>query len=165
MAQIDQYTKDAREWRKYAEYAYDGAILLFDSPNPFVWFSAAMLGHHALEMLLKSALICAGCPIVEKGKPEDGSVWGHDLEKLAALLASKRPHFSLQIRTRWGIPLLSCKTYLGRYNAFFEELRYPRTAPNVDSLGPGCDEAELLTELMDGIRPFAFPSAEEVEAV
>jgi len=162
MAQIDQYTKDAREWRMNAEYAYEAAILLFNNyANPFVWFSAAMLGHHALEMLLKSALIREGCPIVEKGKPEDGSVWGHDLEKLAALLESKRPDFSLKIRPRSDIPLLSCKTYLARYNAFFNELRYPRASPNVDSLGPGREEAQLLTELMDGIRPFAFPLPNE----
>jgi hypothetical protein len=55
------------------------------------------------------------------------------------------------------MPLLSRKTYLARYDVFFDELRYPNATPNVDSLGPGRAEAELLAELMDGIRPFAFP--------
>jgi HEPN domain-containing protein len=161
MASIDKYTQDAREWRMAAERTFEAGTLLFNHlNNPFLYFSAALLGHHALEMLLKSALIREGYPL-EKGKTEEGCVWGHDLEKLAALLASKRPDFSLQIPLRLEIPLLSCKTYLGRYNAFFNELRYPGASPNVDSLGPGGEEAALLAELMDGIRPFAFPLPNE----
>ena len=52
-------------------------------------------------------------------------------------------------------------TYFARYNAIFNELRYPRASPNVDSLGPGEDEAELLANMMKAIRPFAFPLSEE----
>lgn len=143
-----------------AERTFQAATLLFDLNIPLVWFSAALLGHHALEMLIKSALIREGCP-VEKGKTEDGFVWGHDLGKLVKLLASKRQDFSLQISSHPEIPLLSCTTYLARYDTFFNELRYPNASPNVDSLGPGRDEAELLAELMDGIRPFAFPLSDE----
>ena len=156
MARTDKYTQDAREWRMAAERTLRAATLLFNLNDPFVWFSAALLGHHALEMLLKSALIRAGCP-VEKGKTEAGFVWGHDLDKLAKLLASKRQDFSLQISPHLEMPLISCTTYLARYDVFFNELRYPNASPNVDSLGPGRDEAELLAELMDGIRPLAFP--------
>lgn len=123
-----------------------------------------MLGHHALEMLLKSALIREGCP-VQQGKTKEGFVWGHDLERLAAQLALKGPEFSLQIPERWEIPLLSCKTYLGRYKVFFNELCYPGESPNVDSLGLRREEAGLLKELMNGIRPFAFPSTDETEGV
>jgi HEPN domain-containing protein len=151
MPEIDKYTQDAQEWRMAAEHTFEAATLLFNLNNPYVWFSATLLGHHALEMLLKSALLREGCKIAK------GDVWGHNLEKLAKLLASKRQDFSLKISFHPEMPLLSRKTYLARYDVFFDELRYPNATPNVDSLGPGRAEAELLAELMDGIRPFAFP--------
>jgi len=66
---------------------FEAAVLLFNVNNPFLWFSAAILGHHALEMLLKSALIRAACPVREGGGPEDDFVWGHDLEKPATFAA------------------------------------------------------------------------------
>lgn len=138
-------------WRRNAESTFDAATLLFNLNNPSVWFSAAILGHHALEMLLKSALLREGCKIAK------GDVWGHALEVLASRLVSKRPEFSLKISPHPLLRLIPCKTYLARYDAFFNELRYPSASPNVDSLGPGRDEAELLSELMDSIRPFAFP--------
>jgi hypothetical protein len=137
---------------------FQSATLLFNLNDPCVWFPAALLGHHALEMLLKSALIREGCPL-EKGKPE--GVWGHNLEKLATLLESKRQDFSLQIPPNPEIPLISSRTYLARYDVFFNELRYPTGSPNVDSLGPGEDEAALLAILMARVRPFAFPLPNE----
>jgi hypothetical protein len=33
---------------------------LFSTRNPFMYFAAATLGHHALEMFLKAALIATG---------------------------------------------------------------------------------------------------------
>lgn len=66
---------------------------------------------------------------------EKGNVWGHDLERLAKLLTSKRLDFSLQISPYPEIPLISCTTYLARYDTFFNELRYPSASTNVDSLG------------------------------
>jgi len=149
MATIDEYTRDGRQWRLAAERTFQAATLL----PPFS-------DTHALEMLLKSALIREGCP-VEKGKPEDGFVWGHDLEKLVKLLTSKRRDFSLQIPVNPEMPLISSQTYLARDDVFFDELRYPTSSPNVDSLGPGEDEAALLATLMHGIRPFAFPLPNE----
>jgi HEPN domain-containing protein len=143
MAKIDVYAQDAREWRMAAEGTLQAATLLFNLNNPAVWFSASILGHHALEMLLKSALIQEGYTVVP-GKPEDGFVWGHDLEELAKLLASKRSDFSLQISPR-----------LARFDTFFNELRYPKALHNVDSLGPGEQEGMLLVGLMTLIRPFA----------
>lgn len=144
-----------------AERTFEAAVLLFNVSNPFLWFSAAMLGHHALEMLLKSALIRAGCSVREGGRPEDGFVWGHDLEKLATLLHSARPDFSGNIPPHPEVELISVSTYFARYNAIFNELRYPQASRNVDSLGPGEDEAELLANMMKVIRPFAFPLADE----
>ena len=47
MAQVDEFTRDAREWRMAAEHSFQAAVLLFNVNNPFLWFSAAMLGHHA----------------------------------------------------------------------------------------------------------------------
>jgi len=148
MPRIDKNARDADAWRRDAEATFDAATVLFDQNNPSFWFSASILGHHALEMLLKSALIRAGCTVAT-GKPEDGHVWGHDLEELAKLLASKRPDFSFQI-----------SQHLARFNAFFNELRYPRALKDVESLGPGSKEADLLGKLMECIRPFASQLAQ-----
>ena len=153
--QIDKYARDAELWRRDAEATLAAANLLF-AQKPDFWFAAAILGHHALEMLLKSALIQEGFTVAN-GKPEDGYVWGHCLEKLAKLLASKRQDFSLQDSPRGTLPLGTCPTYFARYDMFFDELRYPHASPNIVSLGPGQDETELLAQLMDLIRPFACP--------
>src|SRR5437762_12653986 len=128
-----------RETRKYgdAEATFRAAKLLFEHPDLSFWFSASVLGHHALEMLLKSALIRVGC-IVSRGKPEDGYVWGHDLEKLAPLLASKRQDFCTHVFSQ-----------LARFDAFFDELRYPKALNKVETIGPGYVEAKLLGRLME----------------
>src|ERR1035437_5389214 len=59
---MDDYTKDPSEWRMSSECTFLGAMTLFQSKNFLVWFPAAGLGHLALEQLLKSAVIQAGCP-------------------------------------------------------------------------------------------------------
>src|SRR5437867_2990678 len=133
MTEIDKYARDAEAWRTEAEATFDAATLLFRHNFSF-WFSASILGHHALEMLLKSALIRTGYTVAN-GKQEDGYVWGHDLGQLARLLASKRPGFSPHL------------THLARFDAF-QELRYPQTSPHVDYLGPGEHEATCLADLM-----------------
>lgn len=160
MAQVDKFARDAETWRCHAEDSFSAARRLFNINDPSLWFSAALLAHHALEMLLKAALIREGFTVA-KGKPQDGFVWGHSTEELAQLLNTKRPDFSLNIRHRRRIPLISCPTYLARYDAIFNELRYPSASPNVDSLGPGEHEAELLAELINRIRPFAVPVSQE----
>lgn len=151
---IDEFATDAAEWVKAAMGTFKGAKLLFQTENPHLWFSAAILGHHALEMLLKAALIQEGFTVA-KGKPQDGLVWGHRTEELAQLLHSKRPEFSINIPDKWEF-LFDCPTYLARYDAFFDELRYP-TSPlqRVETLGPGEHEIELLAELVRLILPFA----------
>jgi HEPN domain-containing protein len=146
MSELDKYARDAEAWRKEAEATFDASTLLFCQNFPF-WFSASILGHHALEMLLKSALIRAGYTIANR-KQEDGYVWGHDLGGLATLLASKYPEFSPNL------------TQLARFDAF-QELRYPQVSPHVEYLGPGKNEAMCLADLMDSIRPFALPLPEE----
>jgi HEPN domain-containing protein len=46
-----------------------------------LWFPAAFLGHQALEMFLKAALIKRGRRVVK------GDVWGHNLVDLGSDLA------------------------------------------------------------------------------
>lgn len=141
MWRMDKYAQDAMEWRMAAESTFSGALKLFRSKNFFVWFSAAILAHHALEKILKSALICAGYRIA-KGKPEDGCVWGHDLVRLAELLAQSRSDFPMEM-----LPDLAI------FDAFFEELRYPQAVTKVEWLGQ--EEGVLLSQLMERLRPFA----------
>lgn len=139
--------QNAEFWRRDAEAACNAALLLFKQ-GPGHWFSASLLAHHAIELLLKSALIREGYT-VKKGRPENGWVWGHDTEKLASLLGAKRPDFSRRIA-----PAVK---HLRRFDAFFNELRYPAITKDIDYLGPGDEEANRLTGMMDLIRPFAFP--------
>jgi hypothetical protein len=58
----DKYAKDADTWLTYAQFTYARAQELFRSESPSLWFSGAILGHQALEMLLKAALIRKGHP-------------------------------------------------------------------------------------------------------
>jgi HEPN domain-containing protein len=139
---MDKYAQDAGEWRLAAESTFSGALMLFRSPNFFVWFPAAILAHHALEKLLKSALIREGYAIAKGERPH--CVWGHDLVALARRLASKRPDFPLEVSRDLAV-----------FDAFFDELRYPRAVERVDYLGQ--EERILFTQLMERIRPFAAP--------
>src|SRR5713226_6005382 len=68
-----RFSSDSNTWLTWAEATYAGAQTLFRSDNALVWFPAAVLGHHALEMFLKAALIRKGHRVNEK------DVWGHDL--------------------------------------------------------------------------------------
>jgi len=141
---MDDYTKDPCEWRMSSECMFLGAVKLFQSKDYLVWFPAAVLGHLALEQLLKSAAIQAGCPVT-KGSPQEGHAWGHDLVALAQLLASIRREF----------PAGTLKDDLAVFNAYHDELRYPQAVERVQGLG--AEEGILLSGLMKCIRPFAAP--------
>lgn len=117
---------------------------LFQSRDYLVWFPAAVLGHLALEQLLKSAAIQAGCPVT-KGKPQEGYAWGHSLVDLAQLLASKRREFPADL----------LKDDLAIFDAYHGELRYPQAVKQVLELG--AEGGILLSGLMEGIRPYAAP--------
>lgn len=117
--------------------------MLFRSSNFMLWFPAAILAHLALEQLLKSALLQAGCPIAQ-GKPQAGYAWGHKLVELAQLLASKRREFPSDILNGLAV-----------FDAYFDELRYPQAVKKVEELGQ--EEGILLSRLMGCIRPFAAP--------
>jgi HEPN domain-containing protein len=77
------------------------------SQKPSLWFSAAILGHQALEMLIKAALIRKGHSI------DRSDIWGHDLRKLAERLAF---HADLPPEV---------VTDLDTFTDLFNELRYP----------------------------------------
>jgi hypothetical protein len=138
---MDNIAHDAREWRLASECTFLGAMTLFRSKNFLVWFPAAVLGHLALEQLLKSALTQAGCPL-RKGQTQAGYAWGHKLVELAQLLASKQRELPTDVLKDLAV-----------FDAFFGELRYPQTVELVEELGP--DEGDLLSDLMESIRPFA----------
>jgi hypothetical protein len=53
----DNYSRDWWLWRNWAAIDYRGCKILFQTGDPFLFFPAATLGHHAPEMYLKSALI------------------------------------------------------------------------------------------------------------
>jgi hypothetical protein len=141
---MDEYTKDPSEWRMSSECMFSGAMTLFQSKNFLEWFPAAILGHLALEQLLKSAAIQAGCPVT-KGRPQEGRVWGHNLVALAQLLASKRRDF----------PADRLKEDLAVFDAYHDELRYPQAVERVRELG--AEEGTQLSCLMEIIRLFAAP--------
>jgi hypothetical protein len=165
--QLDKYANDARAWREFAEVDYAASVLLFTSDRPFLWFAAATLGHHALEMFLKAALICEGMTVCDRQKipknnrttlkPED-CVWGHDLLCLARKLGRKRPEFDLSvvIKTPGCLAaedrLLTVELGFEIFDPFFSELRYPGELTKVECLG--AEHKIILEELVTRLRPF-----------
>jgi HEPN domain-containing protein len=118
--QSDKYINDAKTWCAQGETFGRAAVLLFRS-DPFLYFPAAILGHQALEMLLKAALIRQGFKITRV----DGGVWGHDLVELATKLESV-------VATAFSDELFEAAEI---FTDYFNELRYPRELKNVEGLG------------------------------
>jgi hypothetical protein len=163
---LDKYAGDARAWKTFAGIAYTAAAHLFESANLLLIFPAATLGHHALEMYLKAALICEGCSVFN---PRDvryldppgtllaaDCAWGHDLVVLARQLATKRPDFDLtepmMSLMPWhdrGVP--SVERGFEVFNPFFSELRYPQ---ELTMGGVGQDDKLPLDELVACLQPF-----------
>jgi HEPN domain-containing protein len=65
---LDKYARDAALWRDWAAINYSAAKTLFESGDAFLLLPAATLGHHALEMYLKSALIAHGMTVFDPKK-------------------------------------------------------------------------------------------------
>lgn len=145
--QLDKYARDARAWRDCAEINYTASGHLFGSDNLYVYFTAATLGHHALEMYLKTALICEGMtvfnPVILKSL--DGTfeltrsdcAWGHNLVGLAEQLAGRRKDFNLdgEIDIRECSALLmplTLRAGFALFDPFFSELRYPQDVKKCD---------------------------------
>ncbi len=165
--QLDKYARDSRAWTACAEINYTASVHLFSSGNLFLRFTAATLGHHALEMYLKSALVCEGMtvfnPVIVKSLDpgvaltRSNCAWGHCLVDLATRLSEKRPDFNL--RAEMNIP--ECRTLLmpmtleagfALFDPFFSELRYPQELKKVG--GVGQDEKFVLDELVLRLQPF-----------
>lgn len=110
--------------------------MLFSYGDPFLWFPAAILGHQALEMFLKGALIRAGFEISYQ------DAWGHDLAGLAEKLAKRHPDFPADLIEQ-----------LQTFTNYFDELRYPTKLNYVDGVGER--EDLMLDDLVTKLRPYA----------
>jgi HEPN domain-containing protein len=129
------YSSDADTWLDWAEATYAGAQTLFLSDNALVWFPAALLGHQALEMFLKAALIREGHRIVKS------DVWGHDLCGLARELQHHGVTQDSEFMQKLQI-----------FTDFFNELRYPASLKKVEGLGQ--HHGLLLGVLVKILRPY-----------
>lgn len=130
----DKYMNDPDTWCAHGEVFGKAAAALFSERNPFFCFPAALVGHQALEMLLKAALLRRGLKI--------GEIWGHDLVELANRLASNGAHLHDEV-------IDVAKTF----NTYFEELRYPREPQNVGHLGKA--DGERLKDAISYVLPYA----------
>lgn len=169
---LGKYAKDAGAWRDWAKINYTASAALFASGNPFLYFPAATLGHHALEMYLKAALICEGMTVFDPkklrsldrapGLRKKDCVWGHELVGLARKLSNRRGDFDLTAK----LDLPDCpevnmpKTLLAGlelFDPFFSELRYPQKLNKLD--GVGQEEKLVLDRLVALLIPFAGKAA------
>jgi HEPN domain-containing protein len=128
------FSAGADTWLQWAEQTYAGAHVLFNNGNPSLWFPAAFLGHQALEMFLKAALIKQGQRVAK------GDAWGRSLVDFTSDLAKAGfnfpPGFVDDLQT---------------FNDFFEKLRNPNPARKVQELGSM--EGVLLDYLVKVLRP------------
>jgi hypothetical protein len=164
--QLDKYARDARAWSNLATINYLGSMALFTYGNPVLYLPAATLGHHALEMYLKAALISEGMTVFDPAKlkyldPAYGlkkadCVWGHVLKEQARQLAAKRSEFDL------SAPLyvpdcaflqmpMKLEDAFGLFDPFFSELRYPREMKGLKGVGEG--EWRVLVALVEVLNP------------
>lgn len=130
------YAADADAWLNWAEATYSGAQTLFLNDNALVWFPAAILGHHALEMFLKASLIRKGHRV------EESDVWDHNL----CALAEKLINHGVELT-----PEFMCE--LQGFTDYFNELRYPARLTRVTELGQV--HGVILETLVESIRPLA----------
>jgi HEPN domain-containing protein len=162
---LDKYARDARAWRDFAKINYLAAAALFNSGDPFLYFAAATLGHHALEMYLKAALIREGMTAFNPRKIQSldaalglaasDCVWGHNLVKLAEELSKRRSDFDLNAQINLPVLILAMPMTLREafalFNPFFSELRYPQELKTMQGLGE--EEKLVLDELIARLTP------------
>jgi hypothetical protein len=160
---LDRFARDPDAWLASARFTWTASQTLFNDGNMIVIFAAATLGHHAVEMFLKTALICEGMVACHPrdakafGVEKDDCVWGHDLLVLAKLLATKRPQFNvkvvLDIRGYWPHKMpMTLENALAMFQPFFDELRYPHEKELMEGIGQ--DEVIVLNALVAAIKPF-----------
>ena len=167
MAALDKYARDARTWAIGAEINRLASRTLFENGriNPSLFFPAVTLGHHALEMYLKTTLICEGMTVFNPkdagtldpsiGLKPSECVWGHNLVGLAKQLSAKRPDFNLSaemnVGTVFGEPL-TVEQAFATFDPFFSELRYPQELRTIAGFGE--HELYILEELVSRLAPF-----------
>jgi hypothetical protein len=166
---LDKYARDFKLWRDWAAINYAAATTLFETHDPFLLFPAATLGHHALEMYLKSALIVKGMTVFDPTKIkslEPGTnlttgfcAWGHGLIKLAKQLEKLSPNFELSKELDFvGYVVLegpmTLEEGLRIFDPFFSELRYPQEMKKVAGLE--YEEKVLLDALVKELRYARF---------
>lgn len=165
---LDKYARDFAIWRDWAAINHSAAKVLFATEDPFLLFPAATLGHHALEMFLKSALIANGLTVVDPkvfrrlehtNLRKNDCAWGHGLVKLAGMLAERRPEFNLSKEMKFaGYAVLkepmTVQEGLNIFDPFFSELRYPQELKAVEE--PGGDHKVLLDLLVGELRNARF---------
>jgi hypothetical protein len=145
---------------------YSAAKVLFETGDPFLLLPAATLGHHALEMYLKAALIANGLTVFDPRKvPQldeganleaDDCAWGHELVKLARILERRRPDFRLsrQMKLVGYMAIrepMTLEEGLAIFDPFSSELRYPQEMNQVERLGG--EHKLLLDSLVRELRP------------
>jgi HEPN domain-containing protein len=136
--QKDRYRNEPTAWLQLADNSFQAAELLHKEGHALLWYPAALLGHHALEMLLKAALIR------QRARIERDDAWGHDLVELGKLLDTRRPLGSAN--EFWET--------LKIFYDYFKELRYPQQLKEVRGLGE--EEFDRLAEAVKFLRPFAL---------
>jgi hypothetical protein len=168
VTQLDTYARSVRDWRQLAKVNHVAATALFGSGNPFLVFPAATLGHHAIEMYLKAALIQNGMTAFDPkklpqldpavGLRREDCVWGHNLVRLAEELARRRPEFDLSAEMdcpRIAIEEMPMRVFAGfkLFDPFFSELRYPQELNKLKDVGE--DDRFVLDELVKRLEPFS----------
>src|SRR6266853_2489642 len=165
---LDKYAQDARAWKAWGDHNYAASSYLFQSHQPILIFAAATLGHYALEMYLKAALICQGCTVFDPKNlkaldppmklQRANCAWGHNLVPLARKLATRQPNFDLRARMKvfvrpWrkGGGLVTVQQAFALFDPFFFELRYPQ---QLTMGGVGEDDRLPLDELVERLKPF-----------
>jgi hypothetical protein len=166
--QLDKYARDSREWRNAAAINYSASRALFATDDPFMLFPAVTLGHHALEMYLKCAMIVSGMTVFNPNdiskldagivlKPEN-CAWGHKLVALAKRLAERNPNFDLEVVLEFPRYVikepLTLEEGLEIFDPFFTELRYPQEVKKVNDLG--LEHKWLLDALVGELRHARF---------
>jgi hypothetical protein len=165
--QLDRYARDARAWRDWAKVNHSASAHLFSSGNPLLYLPAATLGHHALEMCLKSALICEGMtvfnPVILKSLDSgitltrSNCAWGHNLVELAERLAEKRSDLNLDAemdirQCRTLLMPITLRTGFALFDPFSSELRYPQELKKLGGVGE--DEKLVLDVRVARLQPF-----------
>jgi hypothetical protein len=173
MIQLDKYARDARAWRDWGMMNHQASAILFTSGNPILYLPAATLGHHALEMYLKAALIREGMVVFDPKKCEfldpryglkkSDCIRGHVLVKLAQQLADKRNEFDLS--SLLDVPRcvvlempMQLKAAFELFDPFFSELRYPQALKKLQGVGE--DEKLVLDELVRVLQPYSGRGAQ-----